>query len=319
MKRCRPVSVWGMIVLGAASTLFAPPALLADTPVQEAEQADTADAAEKYRLEYRFSPSQFLHYVVRHHTTIDTQFGEAQLTTFNETVSRKHFRVVSVDTDGTAQLESVIDRVEMTARSGESKTVRFDSQAGPENCPREFRHVLTTIGTPLAWVEFTRSGKLVSIKPLHPTLQNAGQRAMDDQSLNFLMPLPEEPVAIGESWHDDIDVPVTVGTNLRKPVTLRRTYTLSSIEGTQAIIKTRVSVLTPVKDHAILAQLIQRTPSGQTTFDMSRGLVISRESTIDKMELEPFGPKSSLRVVSNRKETLQDAADIASSDESIKR
>lgn len=262
-----------------------------------------------YRLRYQFRPNQFVHYEVVQTMSIETRKGEAAESTVNESRAHKHFRVVSVDSDGAGTLEAVIDRVELTAQFGDNPPIVYDSTSPPP--PPQFADVDKTIGKPIVRVKVAPTGKLLSVvRTLSKDLQegvtaDTGDAAPDtDRSKNFLVVFPDKPVHVGETWTDKLQISVNVSKQLRQPVTLRRRYRLESVANGSATISLDTSVLTPVNDPHVRAELIQRTPKGTIVFDLNRGLLVSRTLSVDKTELGVFGGGSLMRAVSERTERL---------------
>ena len=272
---------------------------------------------ESYLLVYKFETNQFVHYQVAHKTTIDIVFGQSKQTTVNESKTRKHFRVITADAD-TALLEPVIDHVRMTAQADDGDPIVFDSSAPAKKCPLAFLNILKTVGKPMSRVKFTTSGKLLAVIPFNAKPKPIGQpnsqqqKPANDPSRNFLVEFSKERIRVGERWSDDINVDVNLTPKLKKQIVLRRTYLLQSVEGQLATIRLKTAVLSPLNDPAIEAQLIQRTPAGTIVFDIDQGQIVSRKTKIDKVVINPFGPKSSMRAVSIRTERRLNPAEIAS-------
>ncbi len=265
---------------------------------------------EQFQLVYKFEPNQFVHCEVAHKMTIEIKLGEASQTTYNESKSRKHLRVVAVDQHGNAVLEPMIDHVRMTAKS-EQETVVFNSTDGPDKCPPAFQHVLKTIGQPLTRVKVAANGRLLSLGNEYVQQKGGNSIHESDASRNFLVVFPEKPVRIGAAWHDDINVPVEVSAKLKRQITLRRTYRLMAVKDSIAIIGLKTAVLEPIRDPQIKAQLIQRAPVGTIRFDIQMGQIASWESNIDKVVVGAFGLNSSMRAISYRSERRLNLAQIA--------
>ncbi len=275
-----------------------------------------------YLLAYKFETNQFVHYQVAHKTTINIVFREKQ-TTVNESNTRKHFRVISANSD-TALIEPVIDHVLMTARADDDEPIVFDSSAPAEKCPPAFRHILQTVGKPMSRVKFSTNGELLSVIPFNSKAKPNGrstsqqQKPSNDPSQNFLVQFPKERIRVGERWSNDINVDVNLTPRLKKQMLLRRTYELKSVEGQLATIGLKTAVLTPLTDPAIEVQLIQRTPAGTIVFDIGQGQIVSQVTKLDKVVINAFGPKSSMRAVSVRTERRLNPAEIASQADSGK-
>ena len=339
-KRGQPPYMWGYvkertaISRGSAPFFQLAPFVLAMLVLSDIVAFSGADAAEQpqqtpttgqdegqdreeYLLRYKFHPNQFVHYTVEHVSTLTSHYPAGKEVVFNETQTQKHFRVVAVDEGGNATLELMIDRVKMTARFNDSEKVVFDSQDTTKR-PRQFQHVMNSIGKPTAQFKFAPDGKLLkivsSIAPQQdPSAQGTAQqkKAAIDASRNFLVVFPEEPIQVGDEWKDRIQVCVNVTNKLTKLVTLQRRYRFDSVKASLATISLRTSVLTPIKNPMIRVQLIQREPKGTIVFDIEQGRMVSRELKIDRVVVGAAGPKSSIRAVSLRREKLTNGPAIA--------
>lgn len=278
-----------------------PPDKTAATPVSGTKPAETTGPV---LLRYKYDVNQVTYYDVLHTMRITTQKNQSSETAQNESHAVKHYRVVAVEPDGSALLELVIDRVRMSAQFGENDPVTFDSEKS-EVCPPQFEKVRESVGKPLARVKVTPTGELVNVvRTAVPNAPAAGETPDNDPSNNFLVPLPKNPLKVGESWSDQIEVKVTVAKGLTRNVAILRRYDLKSVSGNVATIDTVSTVVTPVKDPAINGQLIQRTPSGTIVFDMEAGRIVSYELKTDKTEVGVFEENSSMRAVSSRVEKL---------------
>jgi len=84
------------------------------------------------------------------------------------------------------------------------------------------------------------------------------------------VPLPDEPVAVGDSWKERFDIVLADDLKNRQKITIQRSYKLAEVKGGQATIELWTAVLTPIKSPAIQGQLIQREISGKVVFDLDR-------------------------------------------------
>ena len=217
---------------------------------------------------------------------------------------------MAVDELGNATLELMIDRVRMTNRFGDGKLTEFDSQDETKR-PPHFEHVMTSIGKPTARFRFAANGRLLKVtSSIEPQQDPCGPRvsgeeqAADNASRNFLVVFPQDPIQVGDEWSDKFQACVNMTNRFQKRITLLRKYRLDSVVDGEATISMRTSILEHVKEPIIRAQLIQREPKGTILFNIERGRIISRESTVDKVVIGAAGPKSSMRAVSLRREKL---------------
>lgn len=280
----------------------APATLPASNPATLLPPAAPTQPGAAVTLKYKFQTNELVYFDVTHTMTITTQKDSTTEAVTNVSRSIKHFRVVSVENDGTALLEPMIDRVQMAARFGQGDPVTFDSES-KETPPVQFSKVQDSIGKPLARLRMTPTGELMNVVRLGapaPAPAPAGETPDNDPSNNFLIPLPKTPVTVGQTWSDKIDVKVSPSKGLTSNITVLRKYELAAVEGTKATIQMTSSVLTPVRDQLIAGQLIQRTPAGTIVFDMAAGQIVSRTMKLDKTEVGIFGDNSSMRAVSSQ-------------------
>lgn len=259
--------------------------------------AEPTAAGPAYQLAYKFAAGQEFHYKHSDRAVISTQLGETTHVNEHQTVTRKHFRVLSVDAAGNAELEPVIDHAWMKAQWDDAPAITFDTKNSGEDPPKPFAAVAEAVGRPLPRLTVAANGEV----------------RKGDPEQNFLLVFPAAPVRVGEEWSEKFDVPIDVDRKLKltRKVTLKRIYRLVSVEGFVAAISLKMTNLTPVHDPTINAQLIQRMPSGTIEFDLERGVMLSRVTKIDKREVDVAGPQSLLHAVVDHTETLVPASQAA--------
>jgi hypothetical protein len=294
----------------AEDRLDEPSALPASTA--PANFADT-DGTKTHKLAFKFRLNQIVHYEISHEAEMTTHKNQDTEIARNTSRSRRHYRVLAVDgKSGAADLELTIDWVHMLASfdNGEGKPldpIEFQSD-DPKKHPEKFKHVLASIGQH-ARLRFSATGAPIRdpVKAASGAPRNPGSTApaVTDGTLeSYLFPLPEQPVAAGETWTERFDVLARdVDKNLVK-IPLKRTFKLADVTNGVASIELRTAILAPVEDPAIAAQLIQREITGKISFDIERGLIISREWSIDNTIINPVGANSSMRAKSSYREKL---------------
>jgi hypothetical protein len=284
------LSLLGLLCLAATAP--------ADDPVKQPDEGCL--------LRYKFKPGQVLRYLVEDESTVDVTQAEASTVAKYSTKTWRHYRVRSVDAEGTASLELRIDRVHMKAE-GDGKSIEFDSNR-PGTPPAEFAQVTSSIGRAIASITVSANGEITAVdlrEEEGAAGKNAKSREPEQKDFQVLTVLPAEPVAAGESWQEEFEVSVILEeTKLRKPVRLLRRYTLNSVKDGVAEIDLETIVLTPISDPALLAQLIQRTPNGVLEVDVERGVVLSKRTRLDNQVVGFSGPGSKLKVVRTYAETL---------------
>lgn len=298
----------------APSAVPAPPAAApVPVPPVPAPPATTGAAKGAVTLKYKWEANQIFYFDSTSLMSISTSKETTSETAMNESRSFKHYRVVSIDSQGNATLELIIDRVKMYARFGENDPLTFDSDSKSPP-PPQLRGIRDSIGVPTARVQVSMFGALKEVIRLGDAPAPKGGVPDNDPSNNFLTVLPEKPIEVGGSWSEKIDVRVSVTKELTQNVTILRKFELDAIEGNLARISMDSTVLTPVNDPMIKGQLIQRTPSAKIVFDIDKGEIVSRETKLDKTEMGVLGPKSSMRAVGEfveRMVTREETAKLA--------
>ena len=265
-------------------------------------------ADDTYELRYKFQAGQFIYYEVENKTKMVSQYGERSEEMVNFTRTWKQLRVVSVDEQGGAMLEPLIERVQMSAKWDEKDPILYDSGTDDEP-PMQFLAVKKSVGRVQAQFHVDALGDLVKVTPLikdDAALLEAAKS--NDPRLNFLVVLPKGRVRIGETWKDRFKTEVTVSKELKQSVEIQRTYELAEVKGTIAMIKLRSGPVTPVTDPQIKVQLMQRTPKGIIEFDLEQGTMRSMSTTIDEQVVNAFGPQTSVHAVTKSEDKLLSAA-----------
>lgn len=252
-------------------------------------------------LRYKFQPNQAVHFDYSQEMTMHVQKKEFKQKIESQTSTAKHLRVISVDSEGTALLEPVIDRVRMSSREDDGVPTSFDSDDGPEKCPAAFRPLLQSVGQPKLRIKFSALGHVVSVDGINDG-KPVAEQLQKDPSLNFLIVLPESPVKVGDTWKDDFEVDVQIDKTLKQGIKLRREYRLAKIDGSNVEIELRMGAITPIRDPAVELQLSSRLLSGTIVFDREQGQIVSRHVKTDQQVINALGEGSLVRTIMVQKE-----------------
>jgi hypothetical protein len=251
-------------------------------------------SAPEFRLAYKFRPAQDVRMLLLVGSQIRVQKGDhADLNTI-QSVTERHFHVMSVDPDGSAVLDLVIDNVKIAYSINGDPPVAYDTR-GSAAPPKGLENVKECIGRHTL-VRVDARGTLLAL--------DGSQSARSDDP-DFLVILPEKPVRIGEEWFNDYQARVQVTKQLTQKVTLRRRYTLSAVNSNVAIIRVVTAEVTPVNDPQVLAGMVQLTPKGTVLLDIERGTLTLRDLHCDRTEVGALGPASIIAGVSTTRETLR--------------
>lgn len=256
---------------------------------------------EAVRLAYKFEPNESLHLEYKQDMTMDIRHAEFKRKMRSQTIAEKHLRVISVDANGNALVEPVIDRTRMTSRQDDDLESKFDSDEGPESCPAEYRPLLATVGKPLVRIKFATNGKVLEATALKGDT-SAAEDIKRDPALNFLIVFPDEAIRVGDTWKDEFEVTAYLDKTLKQGVKLRREYRLAKLEGTRAEIELKTSCLTPLRDPNIEMQITSRLLTGTIVFDHQLGHIVSREMHVDSEVINAFGDRTLLRTVMTQSE-----------------
>ena len=288
---------------------------LAEVTTTETTPATKAAPVEQtVQLKYKFQPGQFVNYEVSDRVRYVMQQAGKAFETFQRNDSSKHFRVVSVDDDGSALLEPILDRINMSAGSREADKagklhdqtrVKFNS-ATDQVAPPEFQRHKETVGKPMARFKFATHGELLSVQIIADDVPkpNTSAAALANPKLNFLVPLPTKPISVGHRWKQKFDEPITVGPSLTQQIPMLRQYELTSVSDGIATIKFRTSILALLNEPKIQGQLAQQTPSGTIEFDIEHGWIRSRKSITNETVVNALGQQTVLQVVGESTEKL---------------
>jgi len=279
MKRCLAPALAGLLVLGLTQPLAA------EVP------AGTA----KYELRYKFTPGEVVMTEVVHQANVRTTIQGTTQTAETRSCSTKTWKIESVDDAGSATFTHLVDNIEMWQKASGRQEISYNSQTD-ETPPPGYEEVARSVGVPLSIVTMDPRGTIIKREIAHKGAMNV--------STQITMPLPEGPIAIGESWSTPIEVEVSLQDGSFKKVQTRQRFTLESVTDGIAHIAIDSQVLTPINDASIEAQLVQRMSSGWVKFNLDGGRIVSQQLELDKHIVGFNGPASSMHYVTRVTETL---------------
>ena len=271
-------SAWALLVIVALGT-SAWAADAADPPAAEKK------TEKKYDLKYKFRPGETVRWKVEHRAKIRTTISGTTQTAETESYSVKVWKVQKVSESGNFAFEHSVESILMKQRlSGRQEEV-YDSTKDKEP-PVAFQQVAKSVGVPLSLVAMDPTGKILKREDRQP------QASSDSQ---MTVPLPAEPVAVGHTWNVPLEVEVKLENGVVKKIQTRQQFKLEEVKNGVATISTETVVLTPVRDPAIEAQLIQRASSGTVRFDIEAGRVLGQQMDLDKQVFGFRGEASTMQ------------------------
>jgi hypothetical protein len=249
----------------------------------------------KYDLRYKMNRGDVLRYEDSQDVSI---VGIAEKTTEKvqaKTESVKSWKVTDVLANGDIEFMNVVESVHMYNQLPDRKPTEYDSTRDKVP-PAGYEDSAKRIGIPLSVMRITPQGKIVSRE-----MRVHGKDVEEDAPI--VLRLPENPVAIGETWDEPFELKIEVQKGQIKPIQTRWHHKLINEKDGIATIEVTYQVLTPT-DAAIELQLVQRMMSGTVEFDIEKGRIINRQLDADKRILGFAGPTSSMQYVMKMQEKL---------------
>lgn len=247
------------------------PAKPVSTATRETKTAPATSG--KVLLQYRLKAGTKIVSEVTHLAKTHTKINDEEQTSQSRTISQKVWYVKEVADDGRITFVHQVDSVNMSQQIGDGEELRYDSKTDRE--PVEiFRSVAETIGKPISTITITPSGTVV-------------ERSNESQGSNLglgdiTIPLPEEPIGIGDQWETTREIRIRRDDGTPKTVKVRELYTLEKFSAGVAVIAVRSEPLTPTSDAAIEAQVMQQMSNGTVRFDADAGQLISKNLAWDR-------------------------------------
>ena len=231
-----------------------------------------AESPTTYQLRFKFTPGQELYYITQNDAEYLVEHSQARQIIPHTSMTIRHIKMLSLNADGSAEVELMIDRARMTAQN-EGVDSLYDS-TDAKHVPTEFSAVHQSIGKPVIVCMTTRG--IVNASVQDP---NAN---VEQNDLLFL--LPEQPLAIGGIWKDHFETSVQIDaqSKLNRLIKLQRRYELQSVENGMATIALVTVPLSPINSPFQETQLVQRKYSGTILFDIDQGCLVDRQFKIDE-------------------------------------
>lgn len=278
-------------------------AALAGTSSANESPTPTAADGPKFDLAYKFTTGTVLRYTIDHRAAIRSTIDDATQEAHTKTESVKAWKVTDVLPSGEIEFMNVVEQVHMVNRLPDRAPAEYDSTKD-KTPPPGYEDTARAIGIPLSVVRMTPRGKVTSynVKQSQP---NA------DKDAQIVVRLPDNPVAIGATWDEPLDVTVQIDAGGTKAIQTRRHYELLSVENGIATFEITYQVLSPI-DAKIESQLVQRLMKGTVRFDIDAGRVDSQLFEVDKQVLGFAGPTSSMHYQMRMEERLTETKVAAS-------
>jgi hypothetical protein len=287
-----PGALYGFCVILSAHTVAQDKPSAVEKPAADAPTS----SVEKYLLRFNFKEGETLRYETEQRVTqkaVAAVGAKVDLSTVKQT---RLFRVGDVSEQGEAQVSMQFEYVRMELRSDDQPMEVFDTSMKESEVPTKFRAAARKLMRPAPTFTLRTEGTPVSDEGVEQ-IPKGGQAG-------FMMPLPPEPIAVGQTWKVNIQPEVRIAEGVMRKISLLRTYRLKEVEGDVAIITFATSVASKVRSPAIKAQLLQATPRGTVMFNVKLGRVLERELTFDRSVMGAVGPNTILSAKGRTTEIL---------------
>lgn len=256
-----------------------------------------AEEPQKYTLRYKFESGQVLDFEQVRTNDVRRSVQGQTLSANYESTSVQRWKVVEVEDEGDARIEVSTQSLRMRGVDGKSID-EFDSE-DPEKQPERFKEVAEAIGKPLSMMHLSPHGEVLGRKRLIET-SKIDPTVADRPAI----PLPDEPVAIGQSWNQRFEVDMRRQNGEVQKIPIRQSFTLQKVEGSVAFIESKTVALTPLNEPQLELAVGQLLLDGTMQFDLQRGQMLSRKRKAEKTVIGFDGPGSSIHVINTITERL---------------
>jgi hypothetical protein len=291
-------TVSGVLVLGSTTEAVdapgsQPTASTSDSSL--AVDATTNGHGDKHLLRYHFREGEVVRSKVIQQTKIETTIAGTTQTAEMTSISTKAWRVTEVEDPDRITFETMIEEIDMRQQMSGRQEVRYNSKTDPKP-PPGYETAAASVGKLLTTITIDSSGKLIRREKKY-------QQDVENMNALVVVPLPEKAVAIGEPWSVPLDVTVALDGAESRTLTVKNRYQLEKVDKGIATISVQ-TVLPPVNDPRIRAQLVQRMAKGTLQFDITAGRLISQHTDLDEQVIGFSGPNSNLQYVGRFSEEL---------------
>src|SRR3954470_13688574 len=173
-------------------------------------QAPKKKEPTKYNLQYKLSRGDVLRYEVNHQALISGTSDKTTQTAESKTDSVKCWKVTDVLPSGDIEVMNVCERVHMVNQLPDRKATEYDSTRD-KTAPPGFEDAAKAVGVPLSTMRITTHGKVLSRE-----IKVHNQGSNDDAPI--VLQLPDDPVAIGDTWDEPFEVKINLPKGASKSV-----------------------------------------------------------------------------------------------------
>lgn len=290
------LSVSGPGRLVADDTLNLAEFTLPDLTDEESKESEASN--DKYSLRYRFRKGDVIRYETTRVGELRIAVGQQSKSDISRVKQIRRFDVTEVDDSGAADLLMRFEFVEMSMQTNDGEPIVFRSDMAPEEVPPCFARMASKL---------TDAAPHFTVLPTGAPLNAARELIRpekEQQETRLMLPLPAEPVVVGEAWKYYNTVKVRISKDVNRGIRLLTSCRLKSVEDGIAKISFQTSSISHVKDPAVKALLIEAFPKGHMTFDIDAGRMIRRVVRNDNSVYGVHGAGSVLTTSAEAIETI---------------
>ncbi len=259
--------------------LFVPVIVISAADARADEKAE-----EKFELRYKFTQGETIRWATVHQGACTTKMKGHEQKSLSTSKSTKAWRITAVESNGQISFAYLIDDVEMWQQVGDRAEERYNSKTDAKP-PAAYEMVAATVGQTITEALIDDRGGVIEREDKFPKI--------NPSIGDLVVPLPEQPLAVGEEWFasDEVRIPVKGAV---KRVKIRKAFKLEKVATGVATISIVTQVLTPVNDPQLEAQLMQYVTKGVMKFDIDAGRILSRRLDWNETVLGFDGADSSM-------------------------
>ena len=245
-------------------------------------------ASDRPLLRYRFNKGEELRWVVQHILKIRNIIGGMEENIETRTQAVKVWKTLDVDASGAAVFEYRVEDVDTHKAQTGHDDVFFNSRRDTR-IPLELRNLEGKIGVPLAHIRIGTQGQTTR----RPLMEYAASLSEN----RIVIPLPDEPMEIGERWSEPKQIEFEQPNGTVKRIRTRNDFTLEQIHSGLATIRFATHVFTPLTPHE-KSQLLEQFSRGTMELDLQAGHFIQLQSTVDELVVGVREASDSIRYLS---------------------
>lgn len=281
--------VWRCFLHGAVCSLLA---MISPTELWAQEESAI--------LRYKFQTGQALNYLVTSQMTATTKVQNAEQDSSNQSSSIRELKVISVDLQGQATIESTVKQILIKATLPGGGQLEYDSSK-TDPVPLPFRTAAESISKPSSRITVTPDGRIIKALALQPDGTPANTLTRATPRHDVLPVLPESPVQQGSTWQETFNIEIPGTDNQPRNFLLARKFQVTSISAapnSQKLVQISfiVDAATPPSEPELASRLTPFLVAGELSFDTLAGAVISYKAELHREAVDALGPGTTLRM-----------------------